>query len=146
MMRQMRSARTKHARFFRNRVAVAVVAGVVAFGAVYGFAAALDVNAGNLQAGNQSVGSCDNGVTTSYGTTYDASLPGYKVSSVTVSGIDVACNGKTLLIVLTGAGSSSLASATRSSIASPSVTFTSADLSAQPSAALVSGVSAVISG
>jgi len=134
----------------RKRVVLALVASATVFGAVFAFAASLNVASANLSAGNQSVISCDSdGVSTTYTTTYDSSIPGYKVSGVTVTGIASGCDGKTVAITLTGSGNSSLASASKSfssAGANTQVVFSSGDLSAQPSAALVTGVNAVISG
>jgi hypothetical protein len=134
----------------RKRVVLALVAGGMVFAAVFAFAAALNITAGNLQAGNQTVGSCDaDGISTTYSTTYDSSIPGYKFNGVTVSGIAAGCDGKTVSVTLTGSSNSSLASGSKSFSSAGSntqVVFASVDLSAQPSAASVTGISAVISG
>lgn len=104
----------------KRRFLFAALAALTIFGAVYGFAATLNVGANTLSAGNAAVASCQaSGTPTgTYSVAYDASLPGYKVSQVTVTGVDPACNGKTVAVTLTGASDASLGSG--------SVTYSSA--------------------
>ena len=46
--------------------------------------------------------------TGTYAVAYDSTITSYAVSTVTVTGIDVGCNGKTLSATLTGTGGTSL--------------------------------------
>jgi hypothetical protein len=90
--------------FAAHKVVAATVLALTIFGAVYGFAATLAVGSNTLSAGNAIVASCDttgNGKAT-YSTAYDTTLGAYKVQSVTVTGLDAACNGKTISVTLTG--------------------------------------------
>ena len=89
----------------KRRAIFAILLALTIFGAVYGFAATLNVGANALSAGNAAVASCQaTGTPTgTYALAYDATLPGYKVSSVTVTGMDPLCNGKTVSVTLTGA-------------------------------------------
>jgi hypothetical protein len=132
-----------------KRFAVALAISAIVFGAVFAVAASLGVTSDTLGAGGASVVSCDtDGVTTSYAVGYDSSIPGYKVSSVTVNGIDgTACNGKTMRVTLTGTSNASLAerTATLGSGSSQDFDF-SAGAGSPVSAAAVLGVRAVISG
>jgi hypothetical protein len=83
--------------------AVVLALGIAA--AAYGAAASLTVNGGTVQAGSDSVTGCDTGgVDVSYTVLYDSSVPGFKVTAVTVSNIDPACNGKKIDVVLTQGG------------------------------------------
>jgi len=130
-----------------RRMVLALLLAVTIFSAVYGFAATLDVGAGTLSAGNATVASCQaSGTPTgAYTVAYDPTVPGYKVGSVTVTGMDPACNGQTVSVTLTGASSASLAggSATYSSAGS-NTTVVISSLSASPSAAAVTGISVAV--
>jgi hypothetical protein len=132
----------------KKRTLFAALLALTIFGAVYGFAATLSVGANSLSAGNASVASCQaTGTPTgTYSVAYDATIPGYKVSQVTVTGMDPACNGKIVSITLTGAANASLAggNVTYSSAASN----TTAVISSLPTvnAASVTGVSVAING
>lgn len=99
--------------------------GVVAFGGVLASAATLGtLSNASLGSGVQTVASCDtDGVTVAYTNAFDATSGKYKVSSVSISGINVAvggCVGKNLAITLKdstqaaqGAGSGVVATATQ---------------------------------
>ena len=65
---------------------------------MYGFAATLNVGTNQLSAGNATVASCQaSGTPTgTYAVAYDSTLASYKVSSVTVTGIDAGCATKTV--------------------------------------------------
>jgi hypothetical protein len=132
-----------------RRMVFALVLALTIFGAVYGFAATLNVGTNALSAGNVTVASCQaSGTPTgTYTVAYDPTVPGYKVGSVTVTGMDPGCNGQTVSVTLTGASSASLAngSATYSSAGS-NTTVAIPSLSANPSAALVTGVSVAVNG
>src|SRR5436190_857538 len=74
----------------------AVIASIGASAATLG-----GVTSGTIGANTVAVTACDtDGVTTSYTTAYDATLAAYEVTSVTVSGINVACDGGTVFVTL----------------------------------------------
>jgi hypothetical protein len=132
----------------KKRTLFATLLALTIFGAVYGFAATLSVGANTLSAGNASVASCQaSGTPTgTYSVAYDSTLPGYKVSQVTVTGMDPGCNGKTVSVTLTGAANASLGGG---SIAySSAASSTTAVVSSLPivNAANVTGVSVAING
>ncbi|HLY93731.1 MAG TPA: hypothetical protein VKP14_02700 [Gaiellaceae bacterium] len=135
--------------FAKKRTLFALVLALTIFGAVYGFAATLNVGANALSAGNAAVASCQaSGTPTgTYTLAYDSTLNSYKVTGVTVTGMDANCNGKTVMVTLTGASNASLAtgSATYSSAGSSTQVAVSS-LSATPDAKSVSGVSIAING
>lgn len=97
----------------KRKFLFATLLALTMFGAVYGFAATLSVSPNALSAGNASLPSCQTGSpTSSYGLTYDSTLGsagGYKVSSVTVSGLSSACAAKTVSVVLTDSSNAQLA-------------------------------------
>jgi hypothetical protein len=124
----------------------ALVLGLTIFGAVYGFAATLNVGTNQLSAGNATVASCQaSGTPTgTYTVAYDATLPGYKVSGVTVTGIDAGCVGKTVSVALTGAAGAIVgAQLSGTAPAGGTLALTPASTT---SAALVAGVSVAING
>ena len=133
----------------RSRILVGLVAGVTVFGAVFAVAASLGVTSSTLGSGGSSVTSCDtDGVSAGYGDTYDSTLPGYKVTTVTISGINgTNCNGKTIKVTLTGSGNAGLAERTDTldNTGSKALDF-STGTGAPVSAASVTGIQAVISG
>jgi hypothetical protein len=98
--------------FAKKRTAFSIVLALTIFGAVYGFAATLNVGANTLSAGNASVASCQaSGTPTgTYTVAYDSTLGGYKVSGVTVTGLDAGCATKAVSVTLTGAANANLAS------------------------------------
>jgi hypothetical protein len=133
----------------RRRTLIAIVLALTLFGAIYGFAATLNVGANTLSAGNAAVASCqDSGSATgTYTVSYDSTVPGYKVSGVTVKGLDPACDGKTVAVTLTGASNASLASGSAvysSAGSNTQVNVTS--LIGTPSASSVIGVSVAVNG
>lgn len=132
-----------------RRTLFATVLALTIFGAVYGFAATLNVNANALSAGNAAVASCQQSGTPAgtYTLAYDSTLHSYKVSGVTVTGMDPNCNGKTVMVTLTGSGNSSLATGSGSySSAGSNTQVAIGSLSATPDATLVTGVSIAING
>jgi hypothetical protein len=133
----------------RKRTVFSVVLALTIFGAVYGFAATLNVGTNQLSAGNATVASCQaSGTPTgTYSLAYDSSIPGYKVSGLTVTGMDPGCNGKTVSVTLTGSGNASLASGSAVySSAGSNTSVAIGSLSANPSAALVTGVNVAVNG
>jgi hypothetical protein len=99
---------------FRTRKAAVLIGGIGILGvtAVLASAASLGtISQGSLGSGIQVVASCDtDGVTVSYTNAYDPTSGHYKVSSVTIGGINTACVTKNLAITLkdsaSGAGNS----------------------------------------
>jgi hypothetical protein len=88
----------------KRKTVFAVVLALTIFGAVYGFAATLNVGANTLSAGNATVASCETGTATgTYAVAYDptAGITSYKVSGVTITGLDAACAGKSVSATLT---------------------------------------------
>lgn len=79
----------------KKKLIIGLAVGAASFAAVFAMAASLTVGSNSLGAGNADVASCDtNGVDHTYDTAYAAALPGYRVSSVDVTGIDAtACSG-----------------------------------------------------
>jgi hypothetical protein len=133
----------------KKRTVFALLLALTIFGAVYGFAATLNLGTNELSAGNASVASCQaSGTPTgTYTVAYDSTIPGYKVSGVNVTGMDPGCNGKTVSVTLTGAASASLANGTATySSAGANTTVAISSLSATPAAALVTGVSVAVNG
>ena len=90
----------------KRRTLYAVVLALTIFGAVYGFAATLNVGTNTLSAGNQAVLSCQAGtVTGTYTPAYTATAPaGYKVSNIVLNGLDTTgtgCGSKAISVTLT---------------------------------------------
>ena len=94
----------------RKKTLFALVLALTIFGAVYGFAATLNVGTNQLSAGNATVASCQ--ATARPTGTYTVALRlddhGYKVTGVTVTGIDAGCATKTVSVTLTGAAGANL--------------------------------------
>lgn len=86
-----------------RRTIAGLFGGLTVFGAVFAAAASLGgITSGNVGADNAAVASCDtDGVSTSYASSWDATDKRYEVTSVTVSGIANACDGKSLSVSLT---------------------------------------------
>jgi len=134
-----------------KRLVLAVAIAAVIFGGVYGLAASLSVNTQTLGAGNTAVAACQaTTLTVSYVTAYDSSIPGYKMSTVTVNGLDTTsgtnCASKAYKISLTGSGNSQLLETTGTTPAS-GTTFTSSSLtSSNILATNVTGIHVTITG
>jgi hypothetical protein len=131
----------------KKKTLFALMLALTIFGAVYGFAATLNVGTDQLSAGNATVASCQSSgsPTGTYTVAYDSALPGYKVSGVTVTGLDAACATKAVSVTLTGASASNLGTITGT------VPAGGGNLALTPgatpiSAAAVSGVSVAING
>jgi hypothetical protein len=89
----------------RHRWFAATALGAVTFALVYVTASSLGITGAGLSAGAAPITSCDpDGVTTAFGApSFDGTA--YVVGTVTVSGIDRACVGRDLVIMLAdGAG------------------------------------------
>jgi hypothetical protein len=87
----------------KKKTLFAFVLALTIFGAVYGFAATLNLNTNQLSAGNATVASCQASTpVASYAVAYDTTLGGYKVGTVTVTSLDSACAGKTASVTFTG--------------------------------------------
>jgi fibronectin-binding autotransporter adhesin len=130
----------------QRKTLFALVAALTIFGAVYGFAATLNVGTNQLSAGNATVASCQaSGTPTgTYSVAYDSTLGGYKVSGVTVTGLDTNCGSKAISATLTGAAGANLGTITGT------VPVGGGSLALTPgstiSAAAVTGISVAING
>ena len=131
----------------KRRTLFAAVLALTIFGAVYGFAATLNVGTNTLSAGNATVASCQvTGTPTgTYTTAYDTATAQYKVATVVVTGLDdTNCNGKSVSVTLTSAtGGTNLATMTGLVPSSGNLTLTPGST---VSAASVTGVSVAING
>ncbi len=132
-----------------KRAGLALTLSAVIFGGVYGLAASLNVSTQTLGSGNTAVAACQAGtLTTSYSTSYDSTLPGYKVTQISVSGLDTTsgtnCASKAYKITLTGSSNTSLAEVTGTTPAS-GTTF-NATVSSSVLATNVTGVHLTITG
>ena len=128
-----------------KRALVLALAGVLTFGAVYGFAASLNLTTDSLGAANTTVAACQAGaMTATYTSTYSAATPGYSVGTVTVTGLAATCYSKAYKITLSGAANASLGEATGTTPATG--TSFAATFSPAVNAASVTGISVVISG
>lgn len=93
-----------------KRTLTAIGIAIVVFATVYGFAASLTVTSQTLGAGTTAVAACQAGaLNITYAPTYQAGLPGYEATTVTVNGLNETapnCGGKTIAVTLTGPGAS----------------------------------------
>ncbi len=98
----------------QKKTIFALLLALTIFGAVYGFAATLNVGTNQLSAGNATVASCQQTGTPTgtYSVAYDSTLGAYKVSGVTVTTLDTNCAGKTVSVTLSGTGNSNLGTVT----------------------------------
>jgi hypothetical protein len=94
----------------QRKTLFALVLALTIFGAVYGFAATLNVGTNQLSAGNATVASCQaSGTPTgTYTVAYDSTISDYKVSGVTVTGLDTNCASKAISVTLSGSGGTGL--------------------------------------
>jgi hypothetical protein len=129
----------------KKKTLFAFVLALTIFGAVYGFAATLNLSTNQLSAGNAAVASCQ--ATTpvaSYSVLYDSTLVGYKVGTVTVTSLDATCATKAISITFTGAAGANLLTLTGAVQAGGGIqVFTPGST---VSAALVTGLSVAVSG
>jgi hypothetical protein len=83
--------------------------GIAIATAVTGSAASLTNTVAKVGADTQTVSTCDNAITTSWTSAYDATLGKYKITNVTVGDIDgTNCNGATLKVTLANSSNASL--------------------------------------
>ena len=131
----------------KRKPILALVVGAVVFSSAFGFAATLNVTGQTLGAGNAAVSSCASGVTTAYTVAYDNTIPGYKVTGVTVTGTFTSCSGKSAVVDLVNSSNTSLGQMTKT-ISGAEATGGSFSLTPSGSinAASVADVHAVISG
>jgi len=95
-----------------KRVLIAGIAGTAVFGAVVASAATLGtITTQSLGAANSVVASCDtDGVNLNFtNSAYTSPGPNYGTTSITVTGINVACNTKPIKVTLKNAANGSLA-------------------------------------
>ena len=128
-----------------KRALLAAVLGLVTFGSVYGLAASLNLTTDSLGAAQTTVAACQAGaLNATYTSAYSATLPGYQVGTVTITGLASTCYSKAYKITLFGAGGTSLGEATGTT---PSTgTSFSATFSPALSAATVTGIGVIVSG
>jgi hypothetical protein len=128
-----------------RRTIAGVLAGLTVFGAVFAMAANLGgITGGQVGADSTTVLACDDdGVSTTYASSWDATDERYEVTSVTVSGIAEACDSRTLSVSLTDATGAQIGAG---SIAIPTeaATAVTGSLSTAASAELTEGVHVVI--
>ena len=101
-----------------KRFILALLVGGVVFGTVFAVAATLFVDGRMLQAGSDTDLICDDdpaGVQVWYNVIWDAGLEKHVVDKVSIGGINEACNGATVNVVLTDIGGANIgqASATK---------------------------------
>lgn len=131
----------------KRKTLFALVLALTIFGAVYGFAATLNVGANTLSAGNATVASCETTGTPTgtYQVAYDTTNKAYGISGVTVTGLDATCAGKAISVTLTGnSGATNLQTVTSTvPVGGGSLAITPSGFLAASS---VSGVSVAING
>lgn len=129
----------------KKKTLFAFVLAITIFGAVYGFAATLNLSTNQLSAGNATVASCQTTTpVASYAVAYDSTLGGYKVGTITVTSLDAACATKAISVTLTGTGGTLLNTITGVVPAGGGVQALTPG--ATVSAALVTGVSVAVNG
>jgi hypothetical protein len=133
-----------------KRLMLALAIAAVVFGGVYGFAASLGVSSKTLGAANTVVAACQStSLQASYATTYDSTIPGYKVGVVTVTGLDTTsptnCASKSFKIAIVNASNVSLGEVSGTTPAS-GTSFTADFTSSNVSAANATGIQVAISG
>ena len=131
-------------RFGRRRMVVTAVGAATVFGGVYGLAASLGLTSDSLGAAQTVVAACQAAaMNATYTPAYTSSVPGYTVSTVTITGLANTCYNKAYRVTLSGASNTSLGEATGTTPAtgtSFSVTFSAVN------AASITGVAVVVSG
>ncbi len=134
-----------------KRAIIAIALAAVIGSGIYGLAASLSVNSQTLGAGNTAVAACQStALSVTYATSYDSTIPGYEMGTVTVNGLDTTsstnCASKSYKISLTGASNTQLFEITGTTPAS-GTSFTSSSLTSNNIlAANVTGVHVTITG
>ena len=133
-----------------KRVITAILVGGVMAGAVYGLAAGLGVSTSTFGSGSAVVAACQSTtLTANYTTSYQSTLPGYRVDTVSFTGLDTAsgtnCANKAYTATLTGAGNASLGSVSGTTPGT-GTSFSANFASANVNQAAVTGVHLSISG
>jgi hypothetical protein len=97
-----------------KRLLLALLFGTFAYAMAFASAATIGtVTDAGVGAGNTVVASCDtDGVNTAYGSAYSAATPGYNVTTVSVTAINAACNGKAISVTVAKSDGSTPASGT----------------------------------
>ena len=132
-----------------KKIVFGALFGLTLFGTAMGSAASLGgITAQGLGADDAIVASCDtDGVTTAYTTAYNTTgSAGYKVATVTVSGLNNACDGAAIEVRLTGAAGASLESVSKTVESDAGSTSTSVTMGSSTLAESVTGVHVVVSG
>jgi hypothetical protein len=130
----------------RRRTLLALALSLAIFGGVFATANTLNgINSPSVSADNTTVASCDpDGVTTSYGTTWDTTDKRYEIASVTVSGVADTCDGETLSVSLTDSAGVQIGSGSVAIPTSAATSFAINPLTTQPSAKLTEGIHVLI--
>ena len=135
-----------------KRLLIALALGGLVFGGVYGLAASFGVSSQTLGSGNSAVAACQAAtLTASYATAYDATVPGYEVTTVTVNGLDTTtvptnCASKAYKITLTGASNAALIETTGTTPASGTPFSTASFATSNVSATSVTGIHVTVAG
>ena len=131
-------------RFRSRKVLLAAVAGVTVFGGSYGLAASLGLTTDTLGAAETVVAACQaTTMNVAYTPAYSAALPGYNVTSVTLTGLAAGCYSKSYRVTLSGAAGASLGEATGTA---PTSGTSIGPIVITASAASVTGVAVVFEG
>jgi hypothetical protein len=138
---------TTKEKLLMQRKLFGLLAALVVFSLVLAMAASLGgITGGALGADSASMASCDSdGVSTTYGTSYDAAAGEYVVSSVTVGVIANACDGKAIGVTLTDSSGAELGSGSSTIPVNVGSTSVSLSLSTTASAEAAENVHVVIS-
>ncbi len=130
----------------KNKIVVAVLAGVLSAGLVGASAATLGgLTGAGLGSDDQIVAACDtDGITVAYVTAYSAVAQTYQVTGVNFTLVNAACNGKAASVSLRN-GTTNLGTTNVASITVTTSAF-SVTLASPVSASSVNGLSLVISG
>jgi hypothetical protein len=129
-----------------KRTFLAICAGLVVFAGVFAMAASLGgVTSNEVGADNTAVASCDtNGVTTSYTTGWDTTDKRYEVTTVTVGGVNDACDGDNLSVSVTDSTGTQIGTGTLA-LPTSAATSSAVTLTTAASAQATTGVHVLIS-
>lgn len=130
----------------RRRIIIGLAAAAAVFSVTFAFAASLGgLSTNSLGAADGVVSSCDtDGVSASYSLSYDATDARFEVGTVSVSGIDDACDGMTLHVTVADASGNALVSAS-TTIATSTSTSEAVSLASAVAAVSVANVHVAIS-